>query len=476
MADVLIVDDDVEICLMLADLVGNIGHNTVFCHTLAEGLSHAQSLNFDVIFLDVKMPDGNGLEILPKLRNNHFPPEVIIITGVGDTNGAEMAIKNGAWDYLQKPLYPKNIILPLKRVLQYREGVKSTGASLVLLDNSGIIGKSVQIQSCLDIVAQAARTDNSVLITGETGTGKELFARAIHHNSVRSAQPFVVVDCASLPETLVESQLFGHEKGAFTSADRATDGLISQANGGTLFLDEVGELSPRLQKAFLRVLQERQFRRVGGDHEIESNFRLLAATHRSLENMVKNGIFREDLLYRLRSVSIDLPPLRRRKEDIQELVSYLTGCIFAKQGLKPKDYSPDFISSLSQYEWPGNIRELNNTLEATISKAFDEPILFPKHIPEHIRIKMAQSTVAPLVNSHAPKLPSEIKISRTNLPTMKVYRCSAIDKAEKVYLQELMANVQGNIKEACRISGLGRTRLFTLMKKHEVSRMGWDIN
>ena len=476
MADVLIIDDDVEICMMLADLVSNIGHKTVYCHTLTEGLSHAAALSFDVIFLDVKMPDGNGLEILPKLRNNHFPPEVIIITGAGDSNGAEMAIKNGAWDYLQKPLYPKNIILPLKRVLQYREGVKSTAVPPVLLDHSGIIGKSAQIQSCLHIVAQASRTDNSVLITGETGTGKELFARAIHRNSTRNAQPFVVVDCASLPETLVESQLFGHEKGAFTSADRATEGLIAQANGGTLFLDEVGELSPRLQKAFLRVLQERQFRRVGGDHEIKSNFRLLAATHRSLEDMVKNGSFREDLLYRLRSVSIDLPPLRRRKEDIQELVTYLSNCIFAKQGLETKDYSPDFIDSLNQYEWPGNIRELNNTLESAISKAFDEPVLFPKHIPEHIRIKMAQSTVVTMFDKHSPLVPSGMNLPPANLPTMKAYRCSAIDKAEKEYLQNLMAITQGNIKEACRISDLGRTRLFTLMKKHEVSRMGWDVN
>ena len=181
-------------------------------------------------------------------------------------------------------------------------------------------------------------------------------------------------------------------------------------------------------------------------------------------------------MYRLRSVSIDLPPLRSRKEDIQELVIYLTGRIFAKQGLAPKDYSPDFISSLKQFDWPGNVRELNNTLEATISKAFDEPILFPKHIPEHIRIKMAQSTVAPVINDHAPGWSSEMELPQTSLPTMKVYRCSAIDKAEKAYLQDLMAATQGNIKEACSISGLGRTRLFTLMKKHEVSRMGWDIN
>ncbi len=476
MADVLIIDDDVEICQMLADLVENIGHKTVYCHTLKEGLTHATSLGFDVIFLDVKMPDGNGLEILSKLRDTNFPPEVIIITGAGDSNGAEMAIKNGAWDYLQKPLSPKNIILPLKRVLQYREGIKSTGESPMLLERSGIIGESSQIRSCLHTVAQTSRTDANVLITGETGTGKELFARAIHRNSARSDQPFVVVDCAALPETLVESQLFGHEKGAFTGADRATEGLIAQANGGTLFLDEVGELSPQLQKAFLRVLQERQYRRVGGNHEIASDFRLVAATNKSLEHMVKNRKLRQDLLYRLRGVSIDLPPLRNRKEDIKDLVGYLTGCIFAKQGLESKGYSPDFIGSLNQFDWPGNIRELYNTLEAAISEAYHEPILFPKHLPEHIRIKMARSTVlSPKGGLTSRPLP-ESNMPKPCLPTIKSYRDSVVDKAEKAYLQDLMATTSGGIKEACKISGLGRTRLFTLMKKHGVDRLGWHVN
>jgi len=476
MANVLIIDDDVEICQMLADLVENIGHQTVYCHTLKEGLVQATSLNFDVIFLDVNMPDGNGLEILPRLRDTHFPPEVIIITGVGDSNGAEMAIKNGAWDYLQKPLFPKNIILPLKRVLQYRDGIKSTGAPPMLLDRSGIIGESPPIRACLHTVAQTARTDANVLITGETGTGKELFARAIHRNSTRSDQPFVVVDCAALPETLVESQLFGHEKGAFTGADRATEGLIAQANRGTLFLDEVGELSPQLQKAFLRVLQERQYRRVGGNHEIASDFRLVAATNKVLEDRVKNRKFRKDLLYRLRSVSIDLPLLRNRKEDLKDLVSYLTGCIFDKQGLEPKGYSPDFIGSLSQFDWPGNVRELYNTLEAAIGEAYHEPILFPKHLPDHLRIKMARSTVLPLGGRHASQLPSDFNAPKSSLPTIKAYRSSIIDKAEKTYLQDLMATTQGSIKKACKISGLGRTRLFTLMKKHGVNRMGWHID
>ncbi len=476
MAAVLIIDDDVEICEMLADLVENIGHKTVYCHTLRKGLEYATSLSFDVIFLDVKMPDGNGLEILPRIRDTHFPPEVIIITGAGDSNGAEIAIKNGAWDYLQKPLFPKNIILPLKRVLQYREGIKSTGTPSMLLDRTGIIGESPQIRACLHTVAQTVHTDASVLITGETGTGKELFARAIHRNSARADQCFVVVDCAALPETLVESQLFGHEKGAFTGADRTSEGLIAQANGGTLFLDEVGELSPQLQKAFLRVLQERQYRRVGGNHEITSDFRLVAATNRIPERMVKRGKFREDLLYRLRSVSIDLPPLRTRKEDLKDLVINLTGRLFARQGLEPKGWSPDFISTLSQYDWPGNIRELYNTLDAAISEAYYEPILFPKHLPEHIRIKMARSTVLPLGESPSSR-PSADMISATPvLPTIRAYRTSIIDKAEKAYLQDLMAATRGSIKAACKISGLGRTRLFTLMRKHGVDRMGWVTN
>ncbi len=476
MAKILIIDDDMEMCMMLADLAESIKHEAEFTHTLFDGLNRAVSGNFDLIFLDVRMPDGNGLKILKKIRAIPFPPEVIIITGAGDSDGAEIAIKNGAWDYLQKPLSPKNIILPLTRVLQYRDGLTKSSKPPFILNREGIIGKSPKIKKCLTTMAQAANTDVNVFITGATGTGKELFARAIHRNSRRSENPFVVVDCAALPETLIESTLFGHEKGAFTGADQSKEGLIRQADGGTLFLDEVGELSPKLQKAFLRVLQERRFRPVGSKKEIKSDFRLIAATNRELDQMVRKKMFRKDFLYRLKSICIQLPPLRDRLEDIKDLVVYLTDKIFTRYRIDPKGYSPDFITALSQYEWPGNIRELLNTLEATISKALYEPILFPKHLPEPIRIKMAQSTLttAPSSEHIETAWSHDDNDKSSRMPSFKIYRESSLARVESRYFGKLMELTHGNIKQSCAISGLSRTRLYTLLKKHGIDRTGWS--
>ena len=275
MANVLIIDDDRAMCDMLSGRMRDMGHNATYALTLKAGLKQAFSESFDVVFLDVGMPDGNGLEALPKIRETPSSPEVIIITGAGSPDGAELAIKNGAWDYIEKPLSISAMSLPLIRALQYREDTRTLG-SPVALDREGIVGNSPPMKACFDLMAQASASDANVLITGETGTGKELFAAAIHKNSPRAEKSFVVVDCATLPETLVESMLFGHEKGAFTGADKAKDGLIKQADGGTLFLDEVGELPLSVQKAFLRVLQERRFRPLGGKREIESDFRLVS--------------------------------------------------------------------------------------------------------------------------------------------------------------------------------------------------------
>ena len=315
MGNILIIDDDQMICETLADAVKGLGHEVSFALTLEDGLRQARKREYDVVFLDVRMPDGNGLQALPKLRETPSMPEIIIITGYGDVRGPELAIRNGAWDYIQKPSSKKEMLLPLIRALQYRQEKKAKKAPMAL-NMSGIVGSNPLMLTCYDLLAQTAQSDVNVLLTGETGTGKELFARAIHQNSSRSAHNFVVVDCTVLPETLVESMLFGHEKGDFTGADKQQEGLIKQADKGTLFLDEVGELPRVVQKSFLRVLHERRFRPLGSKREIASDFRLLAATNRNLDQMVRQEQFRQDLLYRLRSLTIDLPPLRERKGDI----------------------------------------------------------------------------------------------------------------------------------------------------------------
>ena len=303
MAEILIVDDDEGMRSILSSLVEKLGHNPSCASSLKKGIQAASSRAFDVVFLDVNMPDGNGLSVLTEFKTAPSGPEIIIITGYGNPDGAEMAILSGAWDYIEKGAGLKEMRLPLVRALEYR-AEKKKRKSPMFLNREGIIGNSAKLQEALDLLAQSAGGDAGVFLTGETGTGKELFARAIHRNSMRRNNNLVVVDCAALPENLVESMLFGHEKGAFTGADKAEEGLIKQADGGTLFLDEVGELPLKIQKSFLRVLQEHCFRPLGARKEIQSNFRVVSATHQDPDRMVSEGRFREDLLFRLRALAI----------------------------------------------------------------------------------------------------------------------------------------------------------------------------
>jgi two-component system NtrC family response regulator len=466
MANILVIDDDKMVCDSIANVIKAMGHNPTSAYTLEKGLEKVRTGNFDVVFLDVRMPDGSGLEILQDIQEASSSPETIIITGFGDPDGAELAIKNGAWDYIEKPLSIREIKLPLTRALQYHEEKRRTSSS-VNLKRQGIVGDSAQISSCLDIVAQAATSDANVLIMGETGTGKELFALAVHRNSARADNNFVVVDCAALPETLVESVLFGHRKGAFTGADRSQDGLIKQADKGTLFLDEVGELPLPVQKSFLRVLQERQFRPVGGSQELRSDFRLVAATNRDLERLVEEGKFREDLLHRLRTLVINLPPLKEIPEDMEELVIYYVRKLCNKYKMNIKGISPGFWDILRSYDWPGNTRELIQALERAIIATQNDATLFPKHLPHHIRIKVARASVG---DRTAKKngLRAEAQ-SSNDLPQLQMVRDSAIADVEKQYLSDLIAITGRNIKLACKISGLSRSRLYTLLKRHNIS-------
>lgn len=466
MARILIIDDDESMCYALSRIVSRMGHSAVCANTISEGLDMAAGGDIDVVYLDVRMPDGNGLEALPKVRGGPSSPEVIIITGFGDPDGAEMAIKSGAWDYIEKGCSSKEMSLPLLRALEYRKEKKVAAAkSIISLKREEIIGGSPELGACLDLLAQAAATDANVLISGETGTGKELFARAIHRNSSRAEGAFVVVDCATLPETLVESVLFGHEKGSFTGAEKAQEGLIRQAGGGTLFLDEVGELPFSTQKAFLRVLQEHRFRPVGSRREIESDFRLIAATNRNLDQMAQDIQFREDLLFRLKTFVIEVPPLRERTEDIKELARYHIDRFCERNGLTPKGFSPEFIDTLKAYHWPGNVRELVNALDRAVTAAHFEATLFPKHLPLDIRIRKARAVVVhkgPVENA------AETGLMPGTLPRIQDFREMAYVQAEKHYLEDLMTLCEGNVKEACRIAGISQSRLYALLQKYNI--------
>jgi len=466
MGKVLIIDDDHMFCEMLSDMVTDMGHGVKFAHNLKEGLEDALSGSFDVVFLDVRMPDGSGLSALPKIRELHDPPEVIIITGAGDPDGAELAIVNGAWDYIEKQSSIKRMTLPLVRALQYREEKKAK-KPLMALKLEGIVGNSPKMRECYDLLAQAADSDANVLIYGETGTGKELFARAIHANSNRASKNFVVVDCAAMPESLVESALFGYEKGAFTGADKAQVGLIKQADGGTLFLDEVGELPLIMQKAFLRVLQEKRFRPLGARQEVESNFRLVAATNRNLERLVEEGGFRKDLLFRLCTLSLNLPALGERLDDIKDLVLFHTGKLCESAGIAQKGIAPEVFESLLSYDWPGNVRELVNTLDRALTAARHEPTIYPNHLPSYIRVQAVRHAIS----RDAPEI--DLAVAAANgigLPKLRDFREATVAQAERQYLNELMTVAKNDLKEACRISALSQPRLYALLKKHYIKR------
>jgi two-component system, NtrC family, response regulator len=476
MGNILIVDDEELLRSLLTDLVTDQGHYAVTAQTLFEGLQQVQNHPFDLVFLDVRLPDGNGLDALPGFRSAPSQPEVLIITGASDSNGAEMAIQSGAWNYIQKPFTRNDILLQIKRALDYHQK-RTTTISHLNLDRGRIIGQSAELNRCLDHVAQCAGTDANVLISGETGTGKELFAQMIHRNSPRADKKFIIVDCAALPEHLVESLLFGHVKGAFTGADQERKGLIAQADEGTLFLDEVGELPSVAQKSFLRVLQERRYRPVGGEKERTSNFRLIAATHRDLDVMVSKGQFRSDLLYRLRTFVIDIPPLRMRKNDIEAMAIHYVFTLCSRHRIPIKGMLPEFLEMLACHDWPGNVRELVNTIEKAVLADPANPTLFPQHLNGAIRLKYIQAAAANKTESHRSES-SDPAVSQPiltplhlpyELPTLKNFRRTAYDHIEKQYLLRLMADTSDDFEKACKLSGLGRSRLYGLLKHHTLT-------
>ncbi len=456
MANILIIDDDKMLSKMLAKQITSLGHEAKTANTLMEGQEKSLRDFYDLVLLDVRLPDGNGLEFLPQFKNTTSSPEVIIITGQGEADGAEKAVLSGAWSYIEKPHVIRELPLHLTRALQYRQEKMKVNEVPIALKRSKIIGSSPVINRCLDQVARAASCDVAVLITGPTGTGKELFAKAIHENSARAKQNFVVVDCAALPETLIESILFGHVKGAFTGAEKKQDGLVKHADGGTLFLDEVGELPLSIQKTFLRLLQEREYRPVGSSKHEYSDFRLVAATNRDLNERTANKLFREDLLFRLQATTIDLPPLKERKEDIRELATYFITTLCERYGLETKGVAPDFVEALMGYDWPGNVRELYQTMEQVFTSSFLGPTCFAIHLPEKFRIQQARAGFEDQKEA--------LELS-PNLPSWREYK----EMCEKSYVQKLKVVAEDNVSKGCRISGLSRTRLYQLLQKYNVN-------
>jgi len=373
MARILIVEDNETMREGMVEVARGMGHQPAACPDGESGIAAFRESGFDLVITDLRMEKGDGMQVLREVRKLNSEVPVMIVTAYGSVEGAVDAVREGAFDYLTKPVSPGELRIRIERALEVaglkRERERLEAENLYLKEEEGrsreneIIGGSPLLREVLERAEKIAPTDSSVIITGESGTGKELLARAIHRLSSRRDDPFIKIDCGAYAETLIESELFGYEKGAFTGALRRKPGRFELADGGTIFLDEIGELSPAMQVKLLRVLQEREFERVGGVETIRADVRVVSATHRDLREEIKKGRFREDLFYRLNVIGISLPPLRERREDIPLLAEHFRTKLKARTRREIEGFSPGALAVLAEYHWPGNVRELENAVE-----------------------------------------------------------------------------------------------------------------
>lgn len=477
---VLIIDHNREIICSVRKATEHLKVEHLSAGQIEEGIRICQEEKCDIVMLRDMFSLSALAETLQTLRNCSVMPEVVIYAEEGNSQHAAQALLGGAWDYVANKHPEKNISELLPRVVRYRRNsIKAHGHELThskqLLEQE-IIGSSAAIQKCLNLVTQVALSDASVLIVGATGTGKELFAQAIHNISQRRDKRFTVIDCAALPSTLVESILFGHAKGSFTGADTSHKGLIKQADGGTLFLDEIGEMPLEIQKKFLRVLQEQEYLPVGSNTKEMSNFRLIAATNRNLEKMVKEGTFRADLLFRLKTFELELPPLKERKTDIAELTYHFRNRLLKKYKLKKKKTSTDYMLLLNQYDWPGNVRELAQAVEYSITSAGDSLMLESAHLPVNIRLAVTQKKLKAQNDTTSPAAIDGLPDELHTMPTLRQVREEATLTSERHYLSHLLKLTGGDIRQCCTTAALSRSRLYDLLKKHNLLQRDTTFN
>ncbi|RKY83260.1 hypothetical protein DRQ09_10325, partial [candidate division KSB1 bacterium] len=370
MDNILIIDDEPKIVKILKNLFEVEGFNVITAEDGISGLKYFRENDIDVIVSDLKMPELSGMELLKKVREESEETQVVMITAYGDVPDAVKAMKLGAYDFIQKPFQMDNLLLIVKNALKVsklaRENKILKNELKRELGSEEIIGKSKAIEEIREFVKKVSKTKSTVLIQGESGTGKELVAKTIHNLSKERDKPFVKINCPAIPRELLESELFGHEKGSYTGAIKRQRGKFELANGGTVFLDEIGDLPPELQSKLLLVLQEQAIERIGSEKKIKIDVRFIAATNKNLSKEVENGNFRADLYHRLNVIPLFIPPLRERKEDIPALVKYLTKQICIKLGRKEVKFPEEEIKKLYNYDWPGNVRELANLIERSI--------------------------------------------------------------------------------------------------------------
>ena len=447
---ILVVDDDRSHRFMLMSMFKEWGWNVEEADDGTTAVAAVKEHFYDAILMDVRMAKMDGMEALRRIHAFNPAIPVVIMTAYSSVDSAVEAIKIGAHDYLTKPLDFERLRLTMARALDHRqvveekEGAKSRKREEI--DTAGIIGRSPVMLELLEMISFVSPTEATVLITGESGTGKELIASALHHNSVRKKGPFVKVNCAALVENLLESELFGHEKGAFTGADRRRDGKFVQADHGTLFLDEIGETSPAMQVKLLRVLQEHELQRVGGHDVVEVDVRLLAATNKILEDEVKAGRFREDLYYRLNVVSLHVPSLRERRKDIPLLAEHFLEVYGEKNNRRISGITPGCMDILLHYPWPGNVRELENAMERGVILMRGD-YLDEESLPIPIKKWVQEES-------------GDITAGMEGLP-------SSLEEAEKMVILKTLDEVDGNKSEAARRLGITRKTLLSKLNKYE---------
>ncbi|MBR2262632.1 MAG: sigma-54-dependent Fis family transcriptional regulator [Paludibacteraceae bacterium] len=367
MAKILIIDDERSIRNALKDVLEFEGYVIECAEDGIKGLDMMKSVKYDLVFCDIKMPQMDGVEVLTKIREEIPDQTIVMISGHGSVDTAVECIKKGAFDFIEKPLDLNRLLVCVKNALDHKSLVQETKVlKKKVARQMKMVGNSASMQHLRDVIERVAPTDARVLITGENGTGKEVVARMLYELSNRSAAPFVEVNCAAIPSELIESELFGHEKGAFTSAIKQRIGKFEQADGGTIFLDEVGDMSLPAQTKVLRVLQEKELTRVGSDKSIKVDVRVFAATNKDLKKEIENGTFREDLYHRLSVIPVHVPPLRDRLEDIPLLVEHFCAVICEEQGIQLKKFDAKAIEELKKFTWSGNVRELRNVVERVI--------------------------------------------------------------------------------------------------------------
>lgn len=452
---VLIVDDEEGMLEVCADTLNVLPDTEIITENRSErALARLREERFDVMISDVRMPGVDGVELLKRARENDPGLAALMITAYPTVETAVETLKLGAADYIRKPFRPDDLLAAVRRLIEHRRLREENRLLQRRVERSysfdEIIGKSVKMQKVFDTIQRVAQTDADVLILGETGTGKELVARSIHTRSRRASQRFVPVDCGAIPESLLESEFFGHERGAFTGADARSLGLLEYAHQGTFFLDEIAELPGRLQTKLLRVLQERRIRRVGGKDEIGVDVRVVAATSRDLEEEMRERRFRRDLYYRVNVARIELPPLRERVEDIPLLVKHLADRFAPEMGRPNVQVDSEALEILRRYAWPGNVRELQNVIKRSLTVASDDCIGVDD-LPDEVVTRSGESQGAGLQGGFF-----ELRAQRINA-------------FEREYLTALLQTAHGDVSQAALGAELPRGTLYRLLKKHDLT-------